>query len=170
MRITCLAALAAIVVLPACSSDEGPSSSASAGGAGGAGAAGQYAPGSQGGPGAPGSEADLANNVGDRVYFNFNQSQLTPQAMVTLDKQAAWLARYPADSVQVAGNCDERGTEEYNIVLGNRRADADRDYLVAKGIAAARISTISFGKDRPVALGSDEASWTQNRNAITSVR
>ena len=90
--------------------------------------------------------------------------------MTTLDKQAAWLAQWKANNVQIAGNADERGTSEYNIALGQKRANASRDYLVAKGVAAARISTISYGKDRPVALGSNEEAWAQNRNAITSVR
>ena len=88
----------------------------------------------------------------------------------TLDRQAAWLGRYPQVSVQVAGNCDERGTEEYNLALGQRRANAARDYLVARGVQSARITTISYGKDRPTALGDDEQAWAQNRNAITSVR
>ena len=84
--------------------------------------------------------------------------------------QTAWLGRYPQVSVQVAGNCDDRGTEEYNLALGQRRANAARDYLVARGVQSARITTISYGKDRPTALGNDEQSWAQNRNAITSVR
>lgn len=118
----------------------------------------------------PGSEADLVANVGDRVFFPLNYSQLTDEARATLDKQVAWLAKYPQVTIQLAGNCDDRGTEEYNIALGQRRANAARDYLVAKGVSASRISTISYGKDRPTADGDDDASWTQNRNAITSVK
>jgi peptidoglycan-associated lipoprotein len=118
----------------------------------------------------PGSEEDLVANVGDRVFFAFNASNLSPDARSTLDRQAAWLGKYPQDAVQIAGNCDERGTEEYNIALGQRRANAARDYLVAHGVASPRISTISYGKDRPTALGSDDAAYAQNRNAITSVR
>ena len=91
-------------------------------------------------------------------------------ARSTLDRQAGWLAQYQQVNVQVAGNCDDRGTEEYNLALGQRRANASRDYLVARGVAGARISTISYGKDRPTALGDNEQSWTQNRNTITSVR
>ena len=118
----------------------------------------------------PGSEEDLVQNVGDRVFFAFNSSQLTPEDQATLDRQAAWVQRYPQVQVQIAGNCDERGTEEYNLALGQRRANAARDYLVARGTSAARITTISYGKDRPTALGSNEEAWAQNRNAITSVR
>ena len=87
-----------------------------------------------------------------------------------MDKQSAWLARYPQVSIQLAGNCDERGTSEYNLALGQRRANAARDYLVARGVSSARITTISYGKERPTALGSDDQAYAQNRNAITSVR
>ena len=118
----------------------------------------------------PGSQEDLVANVGDRVFYALNASNLSGDARSTLDRQSAWLGRYPQDSVQIAGNCDERGTEEFNIALGARRANAARDYLVAHGVSSSRISTISYGKDRPTALGSDEAAYQQNRNAITSVR
>ena len=119
---------------------------------------------------APGSEADLVANVGDRIYFDFNQNSLSDDAKSTLSRQAAWLQKYPQVQVQIAGNCDDRGTEEYNLALGERRANAARDFLVAQGVTADRISTISYGKDRPTALGDDEQSWQQNRNAITAVR
>ncbi len=119
---------------------------------------------------APGSEEDLVKTAGDRVFFEFNKSNLSDEARATLGRQASWLGTYPQVQVQVAGNCDERGTEEYNLALGQRRANAARDYLVANSVASARITTISYGKDRPIAAGSDEASWAQNRNATTSVR
>ncbi len=119
---------------------------------------------------APGSQEDLVANVGDRVMFATDRSTLSSDAQGVLQRQSAWLAKYPQDAVQIAGNCDERGTEEYNIALGQRRANAARDYLVAQGVAGARITTISYGKDRPTATGSDESAWAQNRNAITSVR
>ncbi len=119
---------------------------------------------------APGSEEDLAKNVGDRVFYAFDKSTLSSDDKGTLDRQAAWLAKYSSVNVQIAGNCDERGTEEYNIALGQRRANAARDYLVAKGTASSRITTISYGKDRPTAMGHDEQAWAQNRNAITSVK
>ena len=118
---------------------------------------------------APGSEQDLVANVGDRVFFDFAKSDLSSDADATLGKQSAWLAKYPSVNVLIAGNADERGTETYNLALGNSRADAARDYLVAQGTSASRLSTISYGKDCPVAAGHDEASWQQNRNAITSV-
>ena len=101
---------------------------------------------------------------------DLDKAAVKAEGKATLDRQAAWLAKWAKNNVQVAGNCDERGTSEYNIALGNRRAKASRDYLVAKGVAASRISTISYGKDRPVALGSNEQAWAQNRNAITSVK
>lgn len=119
---------------------------------------------------APGSQEDLVANVGDRVFYGYNKSSLPVEGRGTLDRQAAWLGKYASNNVQLAGNCDERGTEEYNIALGQRRASAARDYLVAKGVSSTRITTISYGKDRPVALGSNEAAYAQNRNAITSVR
>ena len=159
MNMTIPGALAAVVLLAGCSTTPPETGAATGSGTGVATA----------GP-APGSEEDLVKNVGDRVFFDFNKSTLSPDARTTLDRQAGWLAQFGQNNVQVAGNCDERGTEEYNIALGQRRANAARDYLVAKGVAGSRISTISYGKDRPVALGSDEQAWAQNRNAITSVR
>ncbi len=117
----------------------------------------------------PGSQEDLVANVGDRVFFDFDKSNLRPDATSTLDKQATWLAKYGSVNVQIAGNCDERGTEEYNLALGDRRANAAASYLRAKGVATGRMTTISYGKDRPTAQGSNEQAWAQNRNAITSV-
>ncbi len=112
----------------------------------------------------------MVANVGDRVFYEFNRSNLSDDARSTLDKQAAWLSKYGSVNVQIAGNCDERGTEEYNLALGNRRANAAASYLKARGVAAARMTTISYGKDRPTTQGSNEQAWAQNRNAITSVR
>ncbi len=118
----------------------------------------------------PGSEEDLVANVGDRVFFAFDRSNLSPEAQATLDRQAGWLEKYPNVQVLIAGNCDDRGTEEYNLALGQRRANAAQDYLAARGVSASRIRTISYGKDRPTALGDNEQAWAQNRNAITSVQ
>jgi len=118
----------------------------------------------------PGSQEDLVANVGDRVFFDFDSSQVRADQRPVLQRQAEWLGRYPDVRVQVQGNTDERGTREYNLALGQRRANAARDLLVASGVNGARITTISFGKDRPTALGSDEAAWAQNRNAITAVQ
>ena len=117
----------------------------------------------------PGSEADLVANVGDRIYFDTARNSLTDDAKATLTRQAAWLQKYPQVQIQIAGNCDDRGTEEYNLALGSRRANAARDFLVAQGVSTDRITTISFGKDRPTAEGDDEQAWQQNRNAITAV-
>ena len=161
MKLKLLGALALVAALAACSDNK----AANTGSASGLGATSAPT-----GSAAPGSEADLVANVGDRVYFDLAQNTLSSEAQATLDRQAAWLARYPQVTVQIAGNCDDRGTEEYNIALGNRRANAARDYLVAKGVSTDRISTISYGKDRPTATGDDEQSWAQNRNAITAVR
>jgi peptidoglycan-associated lipoprotein len=118
----------------------------------------------------PGSQEDLVANVGDRVFFAFDRSDLSSDAQATLSRQADWLQKYQNVQVQVAGNCDDRGTEEYNLALGQRRANAARDYLVARGVGGPRIQTISYGKSRPTALGDNEQAWAQNRNAITSVR
>jgi peptidoglycan-associated lipoprotein len=117
----------------------------------------------------PGSEQDLVANVGDRVFFAFDQSALSVDARATLGRQAAWLAKYPAVDVLIAGNADERGTQTYDLALGERRAHVARDYLVASGVSAARIKTTSYGKDCPVAEGNNYVAYQQNRNAITSV-
>jgi len=116
-----------------------------------------------------GCECENSEFVGDRVFFDFNKFTLSKDANATLGRQAAWLAHYRQVKVQVAGNADARGTETYNLALGYRRAHAARDVLVARGIAPARIQTISYGKECPVASGNDEASYQQNRVAITSV-
>ncbi|GAN60868.1 MULTISPECIES: peptidoglycan-associated lipoprotein Pal [Acetobacter] len=159
MRLKFIAALGMVALLSACAHEK-----ADTGASSGAATATQPS-----GP-VPGSEADLVANVGDRIFYDLNKSGLTSDAQTTLQKQAAWLAQYPQVNVEIAGNCDDRGTEEYNIALGQRRANAARDFLVAKGVASSRISTISYGKDRPSAVGDDESAWAQNRNAITSVK
>jgi len=116
----------------------------------------------------PGSQQDFVVNVGDRVFFETDASDLTPQARATLDKQAQWLTNYSQYSqFTVEGHADERGTREYNIALGARRAQAVRDYLVSRGIAANRMHTISYGKERPVAVCNDISCWSQNRRAVT---
>jgi peptidoglycan-associated lipoprotein len=113
---------------------------------------------------------DPFSGGGDKVFFDFDQAVIRDDARATLDSQANWLNQNQTVNVQIAGDCDERGTEEYNIALGSRRAYAAQTYLAAKGIAPTRITTISYGKDRPLAPGSTEEAWAQNRNAITSVR
>ncbi len=159
---------ATALLLTACASDiTNPNTSgAGSGGTGGISNAGLMG----GGHGAPGSQEDLAQSAGDRIYFDTDQSLVTQEAHAILDRQAQWLQQYPRISVWVAGNCDERGTEEYNLALGQRRANADRDYLASRGIDSRRIQTISYGKDRPVDPSSSQESWAHNRNAITSVR
>ena len=118
----------------------------------------------------PGSRADMLSQVGtDTVLFVTDSSDIDSDAQLILTRQAAWLKRYPNVAVTLEGHCDERGTREYNLALGDRRANAAKNALVAAGIAATRISVISYGKERPVAEGSDEASWAKNRRAVTVV-
>ncbi|HEY1752315.1 MAG TPA: peptidoglycan-associated lipoprotein Pal [Caulobacteraceae bacterium] len=117
----------------------------------------------------PGTERDFVVNVGDRVYFDFDQAGIRADAGPILDGQSAWLRRYPDVRVRIEGNCDERGTREYNFALGARRADAVRDYLVAHGVAPARITTISYGKEQPIDPGQDDNAWAKDRNAHTAI-
>jgi peptidoglycan-associated lipoprotein len=116
---------------------------------------------------APGSQQDFVVNVGDRVFFESDQTDLSPQAMATLDKQAQWLQQYARYSFTIEGHADERGTREYNIALGARRAQSVRTYLASRGIDAGRMRTISYGKERPVAVCNDISCWSQNRRAVT---
>jgi peptidoglycan-associated lipoprotein len=118
----------------------------------------------------PGSAQDFVVNVGDRVFFETDSSDLTATARATLDRQAQWLAQYGRVSVIIEGHADERGTREYNIALGARRAAATRDYLISRGVAANRMRTISYGKERPVAVCDDISCWSQNRRAVTVVQ
>jgi peptidoglycan-associated lipoprotein len=115
----------------------------------------------------PGSQQDFVVNVGDRVFFETDQTDLTPQARATLDKQAQWLANYGNYSFTIEGHADERGTREYNIALGARRAQTVRDYLASRGVNPQRMRTISYGKERPVAVCNDISCWSQNRRAVT---
>lgn len=119
-----------------------------------------------GGPTVPGSPQDFLVNVGDRVFFESDSSDLTAQARGTLDKQAQWLNHYNRYSFTIEGHADERGTREYNFALGARRADTVRSYLVAHGVDPARMRTISYGKERPVAVCNDISCWSQNRRAV----
>jgi peptidoglycan-associated lipoprotein len=168
MTVRTVACLAGLVMLAACSASDnaantgtGASNQATIGGTGAAGGAGRPA---------PGSEEELVQSIGDRIYFTTDQHRVSDEARATLDRQSGWLQQYPTVRVWVAGNCDERGTEEYNLALGQRRANADRDYLVAHGVDRSRIETISYGKDRPVDSSPTAEGWAKNRNAITSVR
>jgi len=119
------------------------------------------------GAAAPGSQQDFIVNVGDRVFFDTDSSELSPQARATLDKQSQWLNQYGRYAFTIEGHADERGTREYNIALGARRAQTVREYLISRGVAATRMRTISYGKERPVAVCNDISCWSQNRRAVT---
>jgi peptidoglycan-associated lipoprotein len=113
------------------------------------------------------SQEYLVVNVGDRVFFGFNKSEISSESADTLKRQAAWMQENANVTVVVEGHADERGTREYNLALGERRANAVREHLISSGVSAARISTISYGKERPAVLGSNEAAWAQNRRSVT---
>ena len=121
------------------------------------------------GAAAPGSPQEFQVSVGDRVFFETDSSALTPQAQGTLDKQVQWLNQYSQYAFTVEGHADERGTREYNLALGARRATAVRDFVIARGIAANRMRTVSYGKERPVAVCDDISCWSQNRRAVTAL-
>lgn len=118
----------------------------------------------------PGSQEDLVINVGDRVFFAYDKYDLDAEARGALEGQAAWLKKYPTRTISVEGHCDERGTREYNLALGERRANSVKNYLVALGVDGSRVTTISYGKERPVALGSNDSAWAQNRRGVTVVQ
>lgn len=168
-NLSCLALAAAL--LAACSSSEQGANSGPGGGGldaragsepGGAGhAAGQVK---------PGSLEDLVQNVGDRIFFRTDHSDLTDDARQTLMHQAQWLQQYSAVDITISGNCDERGTEDYNLALGQRRAVTDANFLVAQGISTSRLQALSYGKDRPIDPANTPEAWAKNRNAITQVR
>jgi peptidoglycan-associated lipoprotein len=121
-------------------------------------------------PGGPGTAEEFNLTVGDRVFFAYDSFALTQQAQQTLERQAAWLRTYGDIRVTIEGHCDERGTREYNLALGDRRANAVRNFLVARGVAANRITVVSYGKERPVALGSNETAWSLNRRGVTAIQ
>ncbi|PIY73769.1 MAG: peptidoglycan-associated lipoprotein [Rhodobacterales bacterium CG_4_10_14_0_8_um_filter_70_9] len=151
--------------LAACASDPDPATLAGAdGGAGGA-----YGSGAGGGALDPNSVEYFNVSVGDRVFFDTDSAAIDAAARDTLTRQAAWLAANPAVTVTIEGHADERGTRDYNLALGARRAQSARDFLLTQGVPASRLRTVSYGKERPVALGSDAGSWAQNRRAVTVV-
>lgn len=121
----------------------------------------------RGGVASPGSQQDFVVNVGDRIFFETDSTELTSTAQATLDKQAEWLNRYSRYRFTMEGHADERGTREYNFALGARRAEVAKNYLIARGVAGARIRTVSYGKERPVAVCDDISCWSQNRRAVT---
>ena len=165
MRTKLLGLAAAVALLAACSSDQQAAGTGSV-----TGASSSTAPVSTAGAVQPGSRQDFEVNVGDRVFFDFDQFDLSPEARSTLDRQAQWLSQYRAVTVQIEGHADERGTREYNLALGERRANSVKNYLVARGVDPNRVGVISFGKERPAVLGSNEAAWSQNRRAVTVVQ
>ncbi len=114
----------------------------------------------------PGSQADFVKNVGDRVFFDYDKSSLKPEGKDQLTKWIAFLKKYPNDQLLVEGHTDERGTREYNLALGERRANAVKEFLVANGVETARVKTVSYGKERPAVLGSNEAAYAQNRRGV----
>jgi len=149
--IKALAAIAALIFMSACSNNDAaaPPSSTNV---------------------TPGSIADFKQNVGDRVYFDTDQSSVREDGRQTLNKQAEWLKKYTNYPITIEGKCDERGTREYNLALGERRANAVKQYLVAQGVPAQRVNTISYGKERPDVVGSDECAWARNRVGITALQ
>ena len=160
MHLRLIAVAGALVMLAACSSTPEP------------------APGGPGGPGdggigrsrfGPGSQQDLAATAGDRVFFAYDHADISSEAQQILQRQAQWLKRYPNVSVTIEGHTDERGTREYNLALGERRAQAVKNVLVALGTPASRVSTISYGKERPEIPHSDDTSYAQNRRGVTTV-
>jgi peptidoglycan-associated lipoprotein len=160
MKLRFLSIFAAAALLAACES--APSDTGAKGGAG------MTTPPAAGSKTiAPGSKEDFVANVGDRVFFDFDKYALRADAKATLAKQAAWLKQYSSYTFTIEGHADERGTREYNLALGERRANSVKEFLVANGVAAARVKVVSYGKERPVALGSNEAAWSQNRRGVT---
>lgn len=159
MLLRFIAVAGAFLMLAACSSTPEPGASG---------------PGGPGGPGGssrfgPGSQQDLAATAGDRVFFAYDRSDISSEAQQILQRQSQWLKRYPNVSVTIEGHTDERGTREYNLALGERRAQAVKNVLVALGVPAARVSTISYGKERPEVPHSDDQSYAQNRRGVTTV-
>jgi peptidoglycan-associated lipoprotein len=167
MRFQIVTLFAAAVLLAACGSSSDETMTTTGGGTSGTTGVTTGSTTSEALPGpVEGSQEHLVVEVGDRVFFAFDRSDLSAEAQATVEALAAWLKLFPAVTLTLEGNCDERGTREYNLALGERRANAVRDYLIALGIDPNRLTTISYGKERPTVLGSNEAAWAQNRNTI----
>jgi peptidoglycan-associated lipoprotein len=157
-----LAIIFTLLFAAACQSKSADSYGASAAGAGGIGITNENGF-------ASAAESDLVSNIGDRVYFAFDSSAIDAEAQNTLARQAAWLKANPQVGITVEGHCDERGTREYNLALGERRANSVKEHLVSLGIEPSRINTISYGKERPIVLGTGEAVWRLNRTGIVVI-
>jgi peptidoglycan-associated lipoprotein len=151
-------ALTAVLALSACAKNTADEAAGDLAG-------GRYAGGH--GVASPGTQQDFVVNIGDRIFFETDSTDLTQTAQATLDKQAEWLNRYSRYSFTMEGHADERGTREYNFALGARRAEVAKNYLVARGVQGSRIRTVSYGKERPVAVCDDISCWSQNRRAVT---
>jgi peptidoglycan-associated lipoprotein len=160
MNLRPLSLIAGLLLLAACSQNPSNTGNANANGAGNNTTQSSVV---------PGSKEDFIQNVGDRVFFDFDKSVVKPEGQQTLQRQAEWLKRYPNVTVTIEGHCDERGTREYNLALGERRATAVQRALVALGVQANRVRTISYGKERPAVLGSNESAWAQNRRGVTVI-
>jgi len=162
MRFKLLGLMAALVIVAGCSSQDTQTAETDTGGA--------MAPPPEPTPMRMSAQEDLVINVGDRVFFDFDKSDLRPDAIETLNRQAGWMKTNGAVTVTIEGHCDERGTREYNLALGERRAAAAKQYLESTGVDGGRMETVSYGKERPAVLGSNEAAWAQNRRAVMVVR
>jgi peptidoglycan-associated lipoprotein len=162
MRLKVVTAIAAVLLLAACSNKPADTGGTNTGGASTTPTTTATAP---QGP-APGSVEQFTTEIGDRVYFGFDRYDLTAEAQAQLQKEAAWLKTYPQYRFVIEGNCDDRGTREYNLALGERRATAVKNYLIALGIDANRMQTISYGKERPVCTDASESCWAQNRRGV----
>ena len=168
MRFTIPGLVVAAFVLAACSSTGDDSANSGSTGASSASSGGNQTATAPTGP-KPGTQQDLEVNIGDRVFFAFDKSNLTADSRTVVERWAAWLKTYPANKVVIQGNTDERGTREYNLALGERRADSARDYLVSLGVDSNRVKIVSFGKERPAVPGSNESAWAQNRRAVVVI-
>ena len=169
MRFSLVTTFAAALLLAACSTPSEEASTTSGSGTSGTGTTAQAAPSTPSAPipgPAAGSQEELTVEVGDRVFFDFDKYNIRPDQRGTVEALAAWLDTNRAVTLTIEGHCDERGTREYNLALGERRANSVRDYLVALGINPARLSTVSYGEERPAVLGSNESAWAQNRRGV----
>ena len=169
MRFSLVTTFAAALLLAACSTPSEEASTTSGSGSSGTGTTSQSSSGTQGstipGP-VPGSQEDLTVEVGDRVFFDYDKFNVRDDQRGTVEALAAWLDTNPSVTLAIEGHCDERGTREYNLALGERRANSVRDYLVALGVNPARLSTVSYGEERPAVLGSNDSAWAQNRRGV----
>jgi peptidoglycan-associated lipoprotein len=167
MRLQFFSIVAAAFLLAACSTPENETGAGSGAGTATTSSSTATAPSTTAIPGpTPGSQEHLVVNVGDRVFFDFDKSDLKPEGRRTVEALAAWMNNFPATTITIEGHADERGTREYNLALGERRANAVYDYLLALGVQANRLRTISYGKERPAVLGSNEEAWAQNRRGV----